>query len=176
MTVTVEQLRRFVSVPATLEDEDLELLLAAAYGAIDGRIGEPGATTEILTITGGDLMLLSYPVQSISRIAEDGVELDPDDYVRVGSMIRRTATGPNPSTHWRGRIETTYVPRADQAERDRIAIALVDLDLRFQPGVTSVRIGEYAETYAAPTEGSTYADQREDILASYAPGGVGAFV
>lgn len=171
--LTVTQLRRFV--PTALEDADLQGLLNAAYQAIDPRLPS-GPQTELLTV-GADVLVLSLPATSISSIVDRSIELEADDYEVISpTMLRRLTTGTNPTRLWY-RPLVTYVAAAADAERDRMAIDLVKLELNFQPGLTSRRIGEYSETFgvASAAGGTDYASAREAILSSYGQGG-GAFV
>lgn len=170
--LTAATLRAYITT--ALDDTALQGLLDAAYQAIDPRL-PTGPQTELLT-SGADLLVLSLPAASITSIVDSDVELDPDDYQVVSpTMLRRLATGTHPRRIWI-RPLVTYVAVAADAERDRMAIALVRLELGFKPGLTSLRIGEYQESYGTGTGGgSSYAQDREAILSSYGQGG-GAFV
>lgn len=173
MSLTVEQLRQHLTT--SLGDEALAQKLAAAYEAIDSRFGLGGDTTELFDLRTGDLLVLSWAASSITSLVEDDIELTAgEDFMLVTpTLLRRIHSGPHPSNRWRGRLVVTYGPIANEAERDRVAIALVALEINFQPGLASRRLGEYAESFA---QGSTdYAGQREAILASY-DGAGGAFV
>lgn len=168
--LAVADLRRRITT--ALEDSDLQGLLNAAYQAIDGRVPS-GPQTELLRVDAGDLVVLSYPARSITSIRDRGVDLDPDDWAQLSpTLLRRLATGPHPARHWH-RPEIAYLMTADEAERDRIAIALIQLDLTYKPGLTGQRLGEWSESYSQAT--GSYPAEREAILSSYAPSG-GAFV
>jgi hypothetical protein len=173
MAVTVEQIKR--RVETTLSDEDLGALIAAAYEAIaKSDIGPPGPVTELLTADAGDLLMLSRSAATVTSIIERKVTLAADDYdLATPNLLVRLATGTHPASCWRGRVEVTY-PVDDDSERDRIAAELVALDVTHKAGLTSIRIGEFAETYAANSV-FNYEIEREAILASYQAGG-GAFV
>lgn len=172
MALTVEQFRQ--RVETTLGDEALGALLSAAYEAIaNSDIGPPGDVSEFITVDGGDLLVLSRPADTIVSVVERGVTLSSDDYaLRTPTILLRLRTGTHPSSYWRGRVEPTYTVE-DGLERDRIAAELVALELAYQPGVVSRRIGEWSETYAQGDR--SYAQEREAIFGSYFAAG-GAFV
>jgi hypothetical protein len=176
--LNVTQLRQYVT--SALEDAALQGLLTAAYEAIDPRLPS-GAQTETITCE-GDLLMLSIPAASITSIADrrydfsDYIDLASDDYERESStMLRRLRHGTHPDWRWH-RPKVIYLPIPAEAERDRMAIALVKLDLTYQPALQRLRIGEYEEQYAAAAglPGTGYADLREAILSSYSAGD-GAF-
>jgi hypothetical protein len=168
--LTVTQLRQYVTT--ALEESALQGLLTAAYQAIDPRLPS-GPQSELLT-TEASTLVLSLPAASITSIVDRGDTLDPDDYQVISpTMLRRLHTGPNPARIWY-RPFVTYLPMASEAERDRMAVALVKLDLTHKPGLTGFRIGEYQESFATG-EGSDYAASREAILSSYGRS-EGAFV
>jgi hypothetical protein len=170
VALSVDQVRE--RVETSLSDEALDSLLAAQYTAIASKFGPEGPITELLTGDAGDLLLLSRPAASISEVVEMGAELDPDDYaLQTRHLLVRLSTGPNPSRRWRGRIGITYAIAGDPEERDRIALALVGLELNHKPGITSIKIGQFSEAYGQGAR--SYPEEREAIFASYhaAPGG-----
>lgn len=163
-------------VTTDLDDEALGLLLDAAYEAIDAYAGTgaagdyPASLTELISPGPGDLLMLSRPAAGITSVIECDSTLAADDYELIGAqMLRRLTTGTHPSSRWRGRVQPTYEPKADENERDRVAIALVNLDVNHSPGLVSEKLGDWAETHASGADGS-YAAQRADILASLHPG------
>jgi len=170
MPLSVTQMRAFVTT--SLSDEALLILLDAAAEAIVAEIGYPGSRTERLHAH-GDLLMLSLPALSVASVTEDGTLLDPDDYElsSSGQTLRRLDDGPSPAHRWHGWVVIACLPRDDTATRQRVQRELVALDISYQPGgLTSQRIGEWAETYAAGT-GKGYGEQRADILASLRTGG-----
>lgn len=172
MTLTVDGLRGFVE--SSLGDDELGLLLDAAYEAIDREIGSAGydgqPLTELLTTGPGDLLMLSRPANAITTLLECDAELAQDDYELIGDqLVRRLATGTHPSSRWRGRAQITYELMADTNERDRVAIALVKLDLNNEPGVIAERLGDHSITFASDAAAS-YAAERAAILSSLASG------
>lgn len=177
--LTVEEFRAFVTT--SLGDEPLQILLDAAWESIEDLLGPgaptydaPDAVNELVTVH-GDLLMLSRAAETIESILEGTTELDPDDYeVRSsGRILRRLRTGTHPASRWgegwphRGRVNVTYTPLSDAANRQRVQMELVKLDLGFTPGTVSERIGDWSETF---TQGATdYPAQRSAILASLQP-------
>lgn len=163
--LTIEELAEHVETG--LDPDALALLLAAAYEAIDNHAGASGPVQELLTAGRGDLLMLSRRAASITTIIENDIELDDTDWeLRAsGQMVRRLATGDNPARRWRGRIDVTYTALDDENERDRVAIALVKLDLSYQPGVTQETIGAWSQQFAANSVWN-YELERAAILAT----------
>jgi hypothetical protein len=180
VTLTVDRLREFVS--SAVSDSSLQILIDAAFDAIDECIGPPGNVSEFFSVT-GDLILLSKRAETIVTVREDAASWTPltlatDDYELrpSGRTLVRSQTGTNPGwfwggPRWTGRVDVTYTPFDDTANRVRVALELVKLSIAFTPGLASQRIGEWAESYTAPSAGS-YSEQREDILASLTHEGV----
>lgn len=168
MTIlTAEEAREHIET--SLGDEALERLLEAAEAAIIDRAGS-NPTEDTATATAeerhsprGDLLMLSRVPGVIVTVTEGTTELDPEDYAqRPGSAILRRV-----GRSWCGRVTVAYIPEGDLAERIRVQLALVKLDLAATPGVTSERIGPWQQQTA---DGSTYAAEREALLASLAAG------
>jgi len=161
--LSVDQFRLFSST--SLTDEALTVLLRAAQQAIIAEVGYAGPTTEWLRAGRGPLLMLSRPAVAVTGVVEDDLALADDDYVlsASGLVVRRLDTGTNASSSWTGRVDVTYLPRDDFAERQRVVRELVTLDLTYQPGLAAQTIGTWSETYQG---GATYAEQRAAILAS----------
>jgi hypothetical protein len=174
VTLTVDEVRGHVET--TLEDDALQALIAAAYEAIDmiagasGSEDYPASVTEVISAGSGDLFMLSRPAESITSITEGistTTDLGDDDYELLGNqMVRRLSGGTNGSSYWRSRMIVTYTPLAMSAERDRVALALIKLDVTGQPGLVSQRLGEWSETFST---GTNYDADRAAILASFYP-------
>jgi len=171
--LSVDQFRAFVETP--LSDEALLILLDAAAQAIVREHGPAGETTERLRAR-GDLIMLSRPAVTIATVIEDArwaaLTLADDDYElsSSGQTLYRLSDGTNPGYHWHGRVDITYTPFDDTAERQRVQRDLVMLELNFMPGIVSQQIGTWTETYQS-TILKGYAEQRADILASLSGGG-----
>jgi hypothetical protein len=171
--LSVDQFRAFVETP--LSDEALLILLDAAAQAIVREHGATGETTERLHAN-GDLIMLSRPALTIATIVEDArwsaLTLADDDYElsSSGQTLYRLSDGTNPGWCWRGRVDVTYTPFDDTAERQRVQRALVMLDINYHSGLTSQQIGTWTETYAANSV-FNYEIERAAILASLGGGG-----
>jgi hypothetical protein len=162
-------------VTSALGDEALQALLNAAYAAIVRRVGPEASAVERLAGASGPLLLLNRAASSITSVTEDGTLLDALDYLLrpSGMTIERLRTGPNPRLYWRGWVDVVSTPLVDTAERIRVTIALVKLDLAQNPGITAIRIGDWAETYA--DSAMNYGLEREAILATLALDQVGIY-
>lgn len=161
----VAQLRQFLTT--SLGDAALAGYLSAAFEAIDDVLG-PLVVTERRR-PHGELLMLSEDAASITTVVENALwsplTLADDDYQlsSTGRQLLRLRTGTNPSWRWCGRVDVTYIRQEDVARRIRAAVALVQLELGFLPGLASRTIGTYSETFAS---GRPYAEQRAEILAS----------
>lgn len=171
MTLDVDALRGHITTD--LGDEALGLLLDAAYEAIDAVIGAGGAeeyptsVTEVITPGPGPLFMLSRPASVIASIEECDTALAADDYELItDQMVRRLSDGTNPASRWRGRCIVTYHVN-DLASRDRVAIALINLDLDYTPGLQSERLGDHSITANVLR---SYDAERDAILASLTSG------
>lgn len=165
MTLTVADVRKHVTSP--LEDPALQKLIDAAYEAIVQRAGAEGAVTDNLAGTSGPLLMLNRVASAITSVTENGTILDALDYQlrSSGRVLERLRSGPNPRYYWTGRVDVVYTPPSATAARDRVAIALVKLDVEHNPGRSSESIGDYAVSYA-DNSAMNYTLERESILES----------
>ena len=179
MTLTVDQLREHVD--SSLTDPELGRLLDAAYESIEAVIGPggdddyPATVTEVLTVGPGDLFMLSRPASAILSISESRsapTTLAADDYQLVGTqLVKRLRDGTHSRSSWHGQVTVSYTALADENRRDVAAIALINLDLTYQPGLQSEKLGDHTVTYSFGGSGaSKYQDERAAILASLAGG------
>jgi hypothetical protein len=170
-------------ITTSLEDEPLQAVIDGAYEALDDYLGVDadeydgsGTVAELITPRGyGDLLMLSRRALSISAIIEGTTELQADDYELrpSGNMLVRLSTGTNPSSRWSSRVDVTYATVLDGNERDRVALALMAHDINYKHGVGSETIGAWSESRSAGGgEGTTYSQERADILRSYGTGTV----
>ncbi len=145
--LTVAQLREHVATD--LPDTALTRLLDAAYADIERVVGPPGQRTEVFSPSGRWILLPAAATVTAVREDLDGapVDLDPTDWRLRGQLLERLATGAHPRTAWLGSVRVTY-SLDDEALRDRVAIALVMLDVAARPGLESQQIGDWRETYA----------------------------
>lgn len=179
---------KFRSHQATaLVDEALQDYIDAAEAAIVGRYGP------ILEFTdrrgrpgypGGQFLFTSRRVGSITSVTErygdvlgiTDIVMNPNDYTLLpdGQTLRREYNGAHPADRWTDVVVVVYTPFDDTAERLRVAIALVRLDLAHNPGIVSEQIGDYQAVYAPRTGGAANYDlERDAILATLLPLGLG---
>lgn len=158
----VETLREHVGPGPS--DDVLERLLNAALQTITARYGEPAEEISEHLHPVGSLVYLSHRTAAVTAVREGTVLLDYSEYELAGGGKRlRRLDEDAEHTDWRESIEVTYVPDADDAERDRVAIALVNLDLNYQPGMTGSTVGPWLEQYAN-NSAQNYKLEREIIL------------
>ncbi len=170
-SMTVAQLRTFVTSP--LPDEALLTLLSAAASAITGVAGATGEVTEY--VAGGyTRIVVGRQIGTLTSVTENGTALTATDYRASGYVLTRLDTAANPTT-WGTAVVVVYTPADDTAERQRVQLELVKLDLTYQPGLVSQDIGTWSETYQNAASMS-YADQRAEILASLGASGGGMVV
>lgn len=169
--LTIEQFRKFVAT--SLEDDELEVLLDAAESAITALYGPVGGPVEETSDGGQTYIFLRRRASAITGIVETDIDVDTtlaaDDW-RLrddGVSVRRLWNGTNAREWWGYPVVVTYTPADDLADRKRIQLKLVELDLNNTPGVTSERIGEWEEQHSESSVWN-YPVQREAILASLA--------
>lgn len=167
-----EQTQRYLSVSefrehanSALPDAAIQRLLDANTVAIDTRLGPPGERTERHD-GGGSYLPLDRPLGSVTEVKEviwsTTTTLAENDWLERGDRyLQRLATGSHPASLWRGRVEVTYTPLDDTAERIRLLVALTKLDLAYS-GLASQSIGDYSET-----QQGDYQAAREDVFGSY---------
>lgn len=160
-----------------LPDAALQTLLDAEEQAITGILGPVGAYTE-LRDGGGTYLFLRWPAASITSVTERygnvSTVLSPTDYeLRTdGVSLRRLAYGPNASLAWLGAVTVVYPAADDLANRKRVQLALTQLDLNHNPGLSSERIGDWEEAFVN-NSAMNYREEREAILATLQSTGVG---
>jgi hypothetical protein len=163
--LTIEELREHVGDGPS--DDVLDRLLTAAIQALDMRYGYQRTLLEEVTerlVAYGSLVYPYLRAQSVSSVSEADETLDPADYaVRdMGRTVVRLTDG-LPAA-WVGAVDVTYLPYEDDAERDRICIKLVELDLDYAPGISGSTVGPWAEQH--PSDAKAYQQLREAILRS----------
>jgi hypothetical protein len=179
VSLTVEQFRDFVRT--SLSDESVQKLLEAAKLAIDQVAGPVGEITETIEAwewgDGLPRITTKRPMSAVVSVTEyvgdRPIVLAADDYRVSGYVLTRLGHGTNPRWHWGSRVVVVYATADDAAERDRVQLELVKLDLTYSPGLSSQTIGTWSEAY---TDGATYAADREAILSSLLPTSGGGMV
>lgn len=163
--LTVDELRQHVSTE--LGDEALARLLAGAKTMILGVYPSvPGVEEKD---GGQSYIFLRYPAVSITAIVEtddngDDVELDEADYFLRDDRVSllRLGGGPNPRLGWGNALVVYEAPDIDAA-LDLAQIALCELELNHNPGITGETIGSWSEQ---ANSGLPYSEERDQILAS----------
>jgi hypothetical protein len=153
--LTVEELREHVA--SGLPDDALERLLDAAEAAINAEIGPAGQRVEHVD-GGGTVLILRHPAASVALVRENGRDVDADDYHIEGYLIRRDRG------RWGSRVAVTYTPADDDATRKAVQIALVQLDLNYEPGMEQQTAGNWNEMFVGD-----YEAERRKVLARLAP-------
>lgn len=176
-----------VRLPSTgLDDDDLRRYLDAAEEDIV-RVAGPAvddylvtSVTEWFSRVTGALLMLGRAASSITSIQEYANRQTPttlaaDDYELMpdGVMLRRKVGGTNSSYHWHPPVRVEYDPMSDVASRERVQIALVQLDVNANHGVSSEQIGSWTQQSQASSVWN-YAAEREAILESLRGGGQAA--
>lgn len=152
-----------------LPDPALQTLLDAAEWAINRTL-----TADALIERHETLGRYIYPARRVTTVTSlketvgtTVTTLAANDYLihPGGWTIERLATGTNPRSVWTGVVELTTPPAADTADRKRVQLGLVKLDLAHNPGLTAEEIGDWKETYA-DNSAMNYGLEREAILAT----------
>lgn len=153
MLLSVEEFRLLVPSPS-IEDEGLQLLLDASEQAITARYGEIGSPVTELVDGGYTYFFLRRRASSIDTVVEtiSGTDttLAEDDF-RIrgdGVSVRRLPAGTNDRLYWGDTISVTYTPADDEADRKRVQMELMKLDLSYEPGMTAEQIGSWLEQRA----------------------------
>lgn len=171
----------------TLGNEALQDLIDAAEGAILSRYGPIEEFTDRRGrpgYPGGQFLFTSRKVGTITSVTErygdvlgiTDILMAPTDYTLLPDRqtLRREYTGTHPADRWTEVVVVVYTPFDDTAERLRVALALVQLDLAHHPGIVSEQIGDYQAMYAPRSGGAMNYDlERDAILASLQPFGIG---
>ena len=172
MTVDLAALRERVGPGPS--DDVLEALLAAALEAIDLRYGTASATKREYVQPFGQWARLGLRASAVTTVLEGTDEVDSDHYALWdgGHYLRRLDDNEDPAL-WNGWVDVTYTPLSEAAERDRVTVALVDLDLNRPAGLTGITVGPWSEQYAQGDD--AYLKAREAILGSMRPSRVGTW-
>lgn len=167
MTVNLERLRDHAGTGPS--DDDLEAALAAAIESVDERYGPDSTTVTEYLRPFGQWVRLSRRATAITSVLEGGTEVDEADRsIWPGGRYLRRLSSDEP-TAWTGMVEVEYTPLQEDAGRDRVVIALCDLELARIFGLRSITVGPWSEQYQEATDDMTYKATREMILDSLRP-------
>jgi hypothetical protein len=155
-------------------DDVLETALDAALEAIDSRYGPAAATAREYLRPFGQWVRLGRRASAVTSVLEGGETVASGDYALWpgGLYLRRLDANDDP-TAWTGWVDVTYTPLSEAGERDRVTIALVDLDLNRHTGLTGITVGPWSEQYASDPD--SYATARKAVLDSMRPARVGVW-
>jgi hypothetical protein len=160
-------------VGAGPSDDVLEGLLAAALEAIDLRYGPATETYREYVRPFGQWVRLGIRASAVSTVIEGTSALETADYALwPGGKYVRRLHDLDPSD-WTGMVDITYRPLSEAAERDRVALGLVKVDLAYHPGLTSITVGPWSESYSQASD--SHAQAREAVLRSLRPATVGVW-
>lgn len=174
--LTVDELRKHLDHPSGEDADDvLQRLLDAATAEVE-RLTGTASVTELVD-GGWETLILSRPIGSVTSVTVDfdgtPLLLAADDYRHLagGYVLRRLSNGTNPGSWWTGTTQVVYTPTPmDAALIEAVIVDLVRLDISTHPGLQSMTIGDWSETYAS---NSVYnpSIEREYILARLTPDG-----
>jgi hypothetical protein len=163
MGLSVEEVRGHVETD--ISDVSVRRLIDDAESEINRRYGSTAARTADLE-GGHPIVFLKQRAASIAsvteRVGDTTTTLSANDYRSRfdGMALERRNDGTNPACVWSGVVTVTYAPEAIGATRERVAIDLIKLALRYS-GVKSEQVGDHGEN----TFGQEYDKERERILA-----------
>jgi hypothetical protein len=168
--LTVDQLREHLQ--STLSDAALQAYLDSAEAEILRYVGESGDVTEL--IDGGYQRLsLSRAAGTITTLTETWgttvYTLDSTDYrIRAqGYVLERLSLGAtHPSFRWRGLVSVRYTPVDADAIRTLVQLDLIKLQLDFNAGLVSEKIGDWSQTFQ---QGATQERFRDEIQSRLTP-------
>lgn len=162
--LTVAQFRAFPGTPSVdvLPDASLTILLNAAIAAVNEVAGATGEVTEYLT-GGYTRIVVGRQIGTVTSVTENDVVLAATDYRASGYVLTRLDTAGDAST-W-GTVVVVYTPSDDTAERQRVQLELVKLDLNYRPGLIAQSVEGFAEQYSSSSV-MNYEIERGLILAT----------
>jgi hypothetical protein len=188
--LTVAQFREHVTT--TIPDAAVQTLLDAAEAAIVEVVGAPGAVTEYIDArpVGGGYgpwavgtsyrrVSVGRPIATVTSVTEyvgdTAFVLDATDYRASGYVLTRLPHGTNPRERWGSRIVVVYAPQDEIADRSRVQIELVRLDLNAEPGLALQSVEGFDERYSGAGV-LNYSQERADLLASLGSAAAGGMV
>lgn len=168
-------------VETDLSDSELQAIIDANVAEIERRFG---AIAEFSHIAEGDRDVLGQgrlltiprpidtgqPITVVETACDDSeTTLDAGDYrvLHGGRSLERLRSGPNARDEWASLVTVTYTPVSDQAERDEVTIALVQLDLSYRGLDKQESAGDYSR--AGSVTADAYPAEREALLQRLAP-------
>lgn len=151
---------------------DLQLLLNAALEALGDRYGPVDADYRAVLRPFGQWVRLGRRVSAVDAVIEGRTTLDPSAYALwpdddAGKFLRRLDTSGFPQS-WTDWVEVTATPFSEEANRDRVTLALIDFGLSNPEGLAGITVGPWSEQYQTRDPGDLRME-REAIIASMRP-------
>jgi len=172
-TLTLEELKAIIG-ETSASDEWLQMALNAAFTAIAQVAGAWSTTTETHRDSFGySTLVLANQASSVTSVTEDGVLLASSDYELSGYVLRRLDAEGDWST-WGSKVVVVYEPIDLTYDWQRVQAELVKLELAYNPGIVSVHLGDWSESY--PQGDRSYAREREAILSTLSSAGGGMWI
>lgn len=171
MTVDLADVRAHIGPGPS--DEVLTDLLAGATEAIDLRYGPEVESERAYSRPFGQWVRLRPRASAVTSVIEGTTTLAESLYTLWpgGAYLRRLDSSGNPQA-WSAWVDVVYTPLSETEQRDRVTIALIDLELGHPgSGLTSITVGPWSEQYAQSDQ--SYEELREAILDSMRPPLVG---
>jgi hypothetical protein len=160
-------------IASSVDETRLEQLRDAAEMAIERHVGALGPRVDVL-YGAGDMLPLGRRTSSVTAVREtvrgSTTVLDPTDFELTpsGRYLRRLEAGPNPRREWGERVIVESEPSDNRADRIRVLVGLVKLDLGF-----SAHQSESAPDYQRTRV--KYEEARRELLDSLLSGSVTVF-
>lgn len=172
-------IRDYPGIPpvSVVSDDAMQDIIDANWNEIIARVGEFGTQTQMFFVGDTDTVILlgeaPLDIYSITEYKDTVYEqiLDTNDYYSYRGTLRRRSDGTYPYTYWQGPVEVVWRPANDEAQRKMALVHLCQIDVNFNPGLLSFRVGEHSETYATGGGEGSREYQREAIFAELATPG-----
>jgi hypothetical protein len=149
-------------------DGDLQLLLEAALEAIEARYGPANATKREYLRAFGPWVKLGLRAEAVLDVTEGTTVLTEADYELWDGGMYLHRLGETQPRSWSTWVDVTYVPLSEDAQRDAIALALIDSGTVNPEGLASITVGPWSESYQKQTP-EEMQSQRQAILGSLRP-------
>jgi hypothetical protein len=170
--LTLPQVRAMKPEWSTVPDDVLQMWLDAGTVAIIGRLGPIAPRVDRLR---GNSLHVWLPRQasSVQLVTESwgdpiglgNTDLATDDWTLLpdGLTLRREWGGTHRADVFGDIVTVEYTPIDDTAERQRVLLALVNLDQSHAPGVSQETMGSYSVAYVN-NSARNYPLERDGIL------------
>jgi hypothetical protein len=176
--LTLDQLRAMVPGLPTGDDADdvVQMMLDATEADIVEAAGSTGSRSQVVTEDARyPALIVSHPIGAITSVTEDPygtpLVLSSDDYrfTPGGFVLYRMTNGTNAASRWPRQVTIVYTTAEDIERRCMVQLGLCRLLVSYNPGLLSMRVGDWSETYQSTNSVSGYTVERNALLASLAP-------